>query len=132
MEKNTKILIIICIILVGVLSLTIGLLIANQSNTPLVLNTTNKTTSTINTSVNQTSKVQNQNKNQIITEEQAINIFKKSEGKYYDSNSRYVATLYYDQGKPYYSITIINKDTGGSEESPAAVNAISGKIEGPD
>jgi predicted PurR-regulated permease PerM len=132
MEKNTKILLIVCVILVGVLSLTIGLLITNQSNTPSVLNTTNNTTSTLNNSINQTSKVQNQTKNQLITEQQAINIYKKNVGNNDGGNYRYVATLFYIEGKPYYGITIINKDTGGSEDSPAAVNAVTGKIEGPD
>jgi hypothetical protein len=108
------------------------MLSSQPKNNNLNNSTNSSNNSTINTTVNNTSKVQNQTKNQMITEDQAINIFKKSEGKYYDGNSRYVATLYYDQGKPYYSITIINKENGGSEESPSAVNAITGKLEGPD
>jgi hypothetical protein len=86
LEKNTKILVIVCVILVAVLSLTIGLLIANQSNTPIVLNTTNNTNSTINTSVNQSQ--QNTTKNtssQGITASQAANIALKYAKKTFPS-----------------------------------------------
>ena len=58
MDKTVKILLIACVVLVAVLSLSIGMLIEAQSNTPLVLNTTNNTTPTVNTSVtpNQTTQ----------------------------------------------------------------------------
>ncbi len=53
MEKNTQILLVVCVILVAVLSLSVGMLIAIHSNTPLVVNTTNNTTPTVNTTVTQ-------------------------------------------------------------------------------
>jgi hypothetical protein len=84
LEKNTKLLLIVCVILVGVLSLTIGLLIANQSNTPLVLNTTNNTNSTINTSVNQQNTTKNTS-SQGITASQAANIALKYAKKTFPS-----------------------------------------------
>ena len=133
MERKDYFIIILVIALVAVVSFSSAYMLASQPNnisTNNSLNSSNNSNSNITT--NQTSQVQNQTKKQIITEEQAINIFKKSEGKYYDSNSRYVATLFYIEGKPYYAITIIDKETGGSDSSPAAVNAITGKIEGPD
>lgn len=84
-----------------------------------------------NTTINTTSMVGNQTNNKLISENQAIDVFKTSEGRYYGNNSRYVATLYHVQGKPYYSITVISKSNGTSENSPSAVNAVTGKLENP-
>jgi hypothetical protein len=51
MEKPVKILLIVCVVLIAVLSLSLGMLYETQSNTPLVLNNTNSTTPTVNTSI---------------------------------------------------------------------------------
>ena len=127
--KKDYIIIILVVALVGVVSFSSAYILASQPKNNSTINSLNN--SNVNTTVNQTSQVKNLTKNQIITEQQAIDIYKKKASDV-GSNYRYVATLYYDQGKPYYSITIINKDNGGSEESSAAVNAITGQLEGPD
>ena len=49
MEKTAKILLIACIILIAMLSLTIGILIGNQQNTHSALNATNNTNLSANT-----------------------------------------------------------------------------------
>ena len=100
-----------------------------NNSTNNTLNSSNN--SNVNTTVNQTSKVQNQTKSKYITEQQAINIYKKNEGDF-GTGYRYIATFVTFEGKPYYTITIVNKKTGGSESAPSVVNAITGKLEGPD
>ena len=88
MEKTVKILLIACVVLVAVLSLSIGMLIEAQSNTPLVLNTTNNTTPTVNTSITQNQSIQTTTKNtssEIITPNQAANIALKSAKKSFPS-----------------------------------------------
>ena len=84
MEKTTKILLIVCVILLAVLSLTIGLLIGNQHNTPILLNMTNNTTSTVNTSINQNQTTKNTS-SQEITASQAANIALKYAKKTFPS-----------------------------------------------
>ena len=49
MEKTAKILLVVCIVLVALLSLTVEMLIRNQQNTHLALNNTNNTNMSINT-----------------------------------------------------------------------------------
>jgi hypothetical protein len=39
--------------------------------------------------------------------------------------------MYHVPGKPYYSITVISKSNGRSENAPSTVNAITGKLESP-
>jgi hypothetical protein len=116
---------------VGVISFSSAYIMASQpknNNTNNSLNSSNNSNSNITT--NKTSQIQNQTKKQIITEDQAVNIYKKE--FHINSDNRYVATLIYMDGKPYYEITIIDKKTGESSTSPGAVNAITGDIDGPD
>jgi len=133
MERKDYIIIILVVGLVGVVSFSSAYMLATQPKSDSLNNSLNSSNnSNVNTTVNQTSQVKNQTKNQYITEQQAINIYKKNDGNNDGGNYRYVATLFYIEGKPYYTITIINKDNGDSDTSPSAVNAITGKLEGPD
>ena len=74
-EKSAKILLIICVILIGGLCLSIGMIMGNVMNKPITLNTTN-ITPTVNTTVNQ-SETQTSTKktvNKAITSSQAAAI----------------------------------------------------------
>jgi cytoskeletal protein RodZ len=76
-EKNVKILLIICVVLVVGLSLTIGMIMGNVMNKPITLNTTNNTTPTVNTTVNQSQSTQTTTKkteSEDITSSQAATI----------------------------------------------------------
>ena len=131
MKKDYTIIILV-FALVGVVSFSLAYIVVSQPKNDSTNNSLNSSNnSNTSTTVNQTSQVKNQTKNQIISEQQAIDIYTKDASDV-GSNYRYVATLYYDQGKPYYSITIINKNNGESEESSAVVNAVTGQLEGPD
>lgn len=130
MEAKGYIIILLVIVWVGIIALASAYMFPDSpKNNTVILNDTNVSN---NTTINTTSMIQNQSKKPVITENQAINTFKTSEGKYYGNNSRYVATLYHVQGKPYYSITIISKSNGTSENSPSSVNAVTGKLESPE
>jgi uncharacterized membrane protein YkoI len=60
MEKTTKILIIICVVLIAAFSLTIGLLLGNHLNTPLVVNnSTNLSVNNTTTNPIQSNNTQN-------------------------------------------------------------------------
>ncbi|UTB32363.1 MAG: hypothetical protein NKF70_12870 [Methanobacterium sp. ERen5] len=130
MEAKGYIIILLVIVWVGIITLASAYMLpSSPKNNTVILNDTNVSN---NTTINTTSMIQNQSKKPVITENQAITTFKTSEGKYYGNNSRYVATLYHVQGKPYYSITIISKSNGTSENSQSAVNAVTGKLESPE
>ena len=130
MEAKGYIIILLVIIWVGIIAIASAYMFpSSPKNHTEILNDTNVSN---NTTINTTSMIQNQSKKPVITENQAINTFKTSEGRYYGNNSRYVATLYHVQGKPYYSITIISKSNGTSENSQSAVNAVTGKLESPE
>lgn len=86
MEKNVKILIIICVVLIAGLSLTIGMIMGNVMNKPNTLNTTNNTTPTVNTTINQSQSTQTSTKkteSQEITASQAATIALKSASESY-------------------------------------------------
>lgn len=126
LEAKGYIVISLIIIWVGIIALASSYILpSHPDNNALSINGSNNTT------INTTSMVENQSNKKLITENQAIDVFKTSEGKYYGNNTRYVATLYHVQGKPYYSITVISKSNGTSEDSPSAVNAVTGKLETP-
>ncbi len=134
MESKDYAIILLIIILIAVVSFSLAYIWTSQPKTSgnnNSLNSSNDTNvSTINSSTNK-SQVQNQTKQQYITEQQAINIYKKETADH-SNKYRYVATLFFIEGKPYYSITFIDKKTGDSSTSPGAVNAITGELEGPD
>lgn len=126
MEAKGYVVIVLVIIWVGIIAFASAYMFpSHPENNTLSKNGSNNTT------INTTSMVENQTNKKLITENQAINVFKTYEGEYYGNNSRYVATLYHVQGKPYYSITVISKSNGTSENSPSAVNAVTGKLENP-
>jgi hypothetical protein len=130
MKAKGYIIILLVIVWVGIIALASAYMFpSSPKNNTVIVNDTNDSN---NTTINTTSMIQNQSKKPVITENQAVNSFKTSEGKYYGNNSRYVATLYHVQGKPYYSITIISKSNGTSENSESAVNAVTGKLESPE
>jgi hypothetical protein len=130
MEAKGYIIILLVIVWVGIIAIASAYMFpSSPKNHTVILNDTNVSN---NTTINTTSMIQNQSKKPVITENQAINTFKTSKGKYYGNDSRYVATLYHVQGKPYYSITIISKSNGTSENSQSAVNAVTGKLESPE
>lgn len=88
MEKTAKILLIVCIVLVALLSLTVGTLIGNQQNTRLALNNTNNTNMSINT-VNNTTTTKNKinnaaktQKSRYISRSQAMAIANSYVSKY--------------------------------------------------
>ncbi len=130
LEAKGYVIILLVIVWIGIIALASAYMFPSSPkiNTVIMNNSNVSNNSTINT----TSMIQNQSRKPVITENQAINRFKTSEGKYYGNNSRYVATLYHVQGKPYYSITIISKKNGTSENSQSAVNAVTGEIESPE
>ena len=125
MEAKGYIVISLIIVWVGIIAFASAYMFPSHPDNKLSANNSNNTT------LNNNSLVQNQSNKKLISENQAINAFKTSEGEYYGNNSRYVATLYHVQGKPYYSITVISKSNGTSENSPSAVNAVTGKLESP-
>lgn len=128
MEKTTKILLIVCVILLAVLSLTIGLLIGKQPDTPLVSNTTNNTTST-QTAVNNTTIKTQSDENKVISPSQAIaiaNKYAKSFGEkatgipdYYNGIGDYNMA----DGDPYYHVELTwikPHNYGNSDDTPRA------------
>jgi len=125
LEAKGYIVISLIIVWVGIIAFASAYMFPSHPDNKLSANNSNNTT------LNNNSLVQNQSNKKLISENQAINAFKTSEGEYYGNNSRYVATLYHVQGKPYYSITVISKSNGTSENSPSAVNAVTGKLESP-
>lgn len=88
MEKTAKILLIVCIVLIALLSLTVGMLIGNQQNTSLALNDANNTNISMNTSNNTTAaknKINNTAKTQkskYISRSQAMAIANNYASKY--------------------------------------------------
>ena len=129
LEAKGYIIILLVIVWVVIIALASAYMFpSSPKNNTVIVNQTNISN---NSTINTTSMIQNQSIKPLITENQAINTFKTSAGKHYGNNSRYVATLYHVQGKPYYSITIISKNNGTSENSQSAVNAVTGKIESP-
>jgi hypothetical protein len=115
MEKTTKILIIICLVLVVGFSLTLGLLLGTHLNTPLVVNTTNNTT---NTTVNNSTTPQtksNSSANQqtstsgYISADQAISIAKSSAAYYPGPDTSFTAS-FVDGSRPYWQVTAWEND----------------------
>ncbi len=139
MDKTVKILLIACVILVAVLSLSIGMLIEAQSNTPLVLNTTNNTTPTVNTSVTPNQTTQTTTKiisNKEITSDQAATIAlkygKKSvpEGDWSVGSVDFVPAANY-QNTPNYMVELSNNGpvtSGIARAMDVRINARNGAI----
>ena len=129
LEKTTKILLIVCVILMAALSLTIGLLIGNQINKPLVVNTTNNTTPAVNNTVNQSQSVQNttnkKSSNDMITSDQAANIALEHAGTGWSVGSvDFVPAANYEN-TPNYMVELVNE--GNREEAQSNPNVPLGK-----
>lgn len=88
MEKNAKILLVVCIVLIALLSLTVGMLIGNQQNTRLALNNINNTNMSINMANNTTTtknKINNTaetQKSKYISRSQAMAVANSYASKY--------------------------------------------------
>lgn len=113
MEKTTKILLIVCVILVAALSLTVGLLIGNQNNNHMLVNTTNNTTAAANTT-NQTQSVTsktNEKSSDLISASQAKKIALGYAGSGWSVSSvDFVPAANY-KNTPSYMVELINEKT---------------------
>jgi hypothetical protein len=138
MAQSTKILIVFCIILVAGLGITTGALM--QMNKPLVLNTTNNTTPTVNTSITQNQSIQTTTKNtssKEITADQAATIARKygkksvPEGQWSVGSVDFVPAANYEN-TPNYMIELSNnapdaENTTGTSMD-VRVNGVNGAI----
>ena len=139
MEKTVKILLIVCIVLVAVLSLSIGMLIETHSNTPLILNTTNNTTPTVNTSVTPNQSIQTTTKitsKKEITSDQAATIALKygkrsvPEGDWSVGSVEFIPAANY-QNTPNYMVELSNNGpvtSGVARAMDVRINARNGAI----
>ena len=132
MEKNTKILLIVCVTLFVGLGLIIGLFIEMQSNTPQVLTTTNNTTLKQNTVNNTTGNIQSNQKN-TISASQATAIANKYAAKFNFTASGIIN--YIDAparglpGNPYWKVDLKNKDPNGDPKREYVfIDAVTGKV----
>ncbi len=126
MEKFTKILLVICAILVIVLSLTTGMLLGNYFNTPLVVNETNNTTSTNNTANNTTQDTTNtSNSNSLLTAAQAEQIVRNLDSVKITKNTTFVTSLWVDEGRQLWFVRVI---TNGYLVGTYYVNAETGEV----
>jgi uncharacterized membrane protein YkoI len=127
LDKLTKILIVVVIILIAGLSLTVGLLFGNNLNKPLMINnTTNSSNSS--TQINQTNST-NQKKitnteNNYISESQAIRIAKAA---WPVPKATYSISSYPTSKSPYYWIDVINNPNIGPG-GEVKINAITGEV----
>lgn len=132
LEKLTKILIVVVIILVAGLSLTVGLLLGNNLNKPLIINnTTNSSNSSIQSnqtnSTNQTNI--NNTKSKYISKNEAIRIAKAAHpvpGCRYVINSppKYEDWL----GTTCYEVDILNPPGTVGPDGFAYIDAYTGKF----
>lgn len=141
MEKTVKILVIVCIVLVALLSLTIGMLIGNQQNTRLALKTTNNTNLSVNTT-NNTTKVNNAAKNtqskqnnKLLSPSQAMAIANNYESSfgYKAAGLNYidfVNTHLDDYGNPYYHVDLIPIN-GSGYDCYVVIDAKTGAVNPP-
>ena len=139
MEKNVKILLTICIVLVVGLSLTIGMIMGNVMNKPVTLNTTNNTTPTVNTTVKQSQTTQTTTKktgSEGVTSNQAATIALEY-GKSFEPNGEwsvgsvdFVPAANYGN-TPNYMVELINNGpvtSGVARAMDVRVNATNGVI----
>ncbi len=144
MEKNVKILLITCVILVAILSLTLGILIGNKDSANPSLNTTNNTTLTVNATNNTNTKsdVNNNatstqsNQNKLIGTSKAIAIANKyvsKDGQVATGNVDFLSGIEMYQGRtghPFYHVDLKWK-SGYSQPYDAGyieIDAITGKV----
>ncbi len=127
LDKLTKILIVVVIILVAGLSLTVGLLFGNNLNKPLMINNiTNSTnTSTQSNQTNSTNQTKISNtKNKYIGESQAIRIAKAA---WPVPKATYYIDTYPTSKSPYYWVTVQDNPNIGPGGF-VKINAITGEV----
>ena len=125
MDKFTKILIVVVIILVAGLSLTVGLLFGNNLNKPLVINNTTNSSnsSTQSNSTNQT-KVNN-TQSKYISGSEAIRLAKAA---WPVPKAAYVIRTYPTSKSPYYWIDVKNEPGVEGPDGFVEINGITGEV----
>ena len=127
MDKLTKILIVVVIILVAGLSLTVGLLFGSNLNKPLMINNTTNSSnnSTQNNQTNSTDQNKiNNTKNKYISESQAITIAKAA---WPVPKATYYIDTYPTSKSPYYEVTVQDNPNIGPGGF-VTINAITGEV----
>ena len=128
LDKFTKILIVVVIILVAGLSLTVGLLFGNNLNIPLVMNNTtnssNSSTQSNQTNYTNQNKISN-TKNKYISASQAIMIAKAA---WPVPKATYSISSYPTSNSPYYWIDVMNEPNVIGPGGEVKINAITGKV----
>lgn len=127
MDKLTKILIVIVVILVAGFSLTIGFLLGNHLNQPV--NVVNNTTDSTNSSsqdnqTNSTHQNQQSKTNNYISKSQAINIAKSA---WPVPGATYSISTYPTSDSPYYDVNVHVKGSTGPDGF-VDINAYTGKV----
>ena len=125
MEKLTKILIVVVIVLVAGFSLCVGLLLGNYLFPPVevVNNSTNSTNSS--SQNNQTNQVtSNNSNNNYISEGQAISIAKSA---WPVSGANYTISSYPTSDSPYYWVSVENNNYIGPSGF-VKINAYTGEV----
>ncbi len=127
LDKLTKILIVVVIILIAGLSLTVGLFLGNNLNKPLTINNTTNSSnsSTQSNSTNQT-KINN-TKSKYISASQAIMIAKAA---WPVPNAKYSISSYPTSDSPYYWVDVLNEPRVNGPDGFVQINAITGKVIG--
>lgn len=128
MDKLSKILIVVVIILVAGLSLTVGLFFGSTINKPVTVNnTTNSSNSSIqsnqtnSTSQNKTSDT----KSKYISANEAIRLAKAA---WPVPKGRYVISSYPTSKSPYYWIDVLNEPGDIGPGGFVKINAITGEV----
>lgn len=125
LEKLTKILIVVVIILVAGLSLTVGLILGNNLNKPLIINnTTNSSNSSTQTNSTNQTKV-SEPKSKYISENEAIRIAKAS---WPVPGAIYSITTYPTSKSPYYWVDVHVKGSTTGPDGMVEINAITGEV----
>jgi hypothetical protein len=130
LDKLTKILIIVVIILVAGLSLTVGLMFGSNLNKPLVMNnTTNSSNSSIQS--NQTNSTNqnkiNDTKSKYISASEAIRIAKAA---WPVPKAKYSISSYPTSKSPYYWVDVLNEPRVIGPDGFVQINGITGDVIG--
>ena len=127
MDNLTKILFVVVIILVAVLSLTVGLLFGNNLNKPLVINNTTNSSnsSTQSNQTNSTNQTINNAKSKYISASQAIMIAKAA---WPVPKATYSISSYPTSNSPYYWIDVMNEPNVIGPGGEVKINAITGNV----
>lgn len=125
LDKSTKILIVIIVILVAGLSLTVGLLIGNNLNQSLTINNTTNSSNN-STQVNQTNQTKtNNSNNKYISKSQAIMIAKAA---WPVDKATYSISSYPTDDSPYYWVDVLNEPGTIGPGGFVKINAVTGKV----